>query len=78
MMVVTGNQHILPAKTIWVQDGVIMIDDQESNATLKKDNQFQLKEIEMQETATVTGSIGVTVIIPQDTKIFSPENVVTT
>lgn len=68
----TGNKNILPPNSIWLQNGEIQIDDQASSALLKKDNEFQLKEIEMTERAVVTGSIGVTIIIPQDTKMFSP------
>ncbi|MBP6911356.1 hypothetical protein KBC03_07335 [Patescibacteria group bacterium] len=73
----SGINTALPPKTVLIQDGTISINDEESSATLKKDDQLNIREIQMQETAIVTGAVGVTVIIPEDTKIFSPEEVKT-
>lgn len=66
----TGN--IALPRIIWIQEGKIAIDGNKASAVLIKDEKLQIREIQIQETAMITGSIGVTIIIPEDTKIFSP------
>lgn len=69
----TTNTDTIPNKTIvWIQDGRFQIDNTSVNVTLKKDSDSQVREVQLQETATATTDMGVTIIIPVDTKIFSP------
>lgn len=75
-VILSGSHAILPASTVIVQNGEITIDDTSVNATLKKDSDSQLREIQFTDITVVTGEdAGVTVTIPQDTKVFAPVSV---
>lgn len=62
-----------PTRTITTLEDQVRIEDTKINALLKKDDQNQLREIQLQEEAVVPSNIGITIIIPQSTKIFSPQ-----
>lgn len=68
--IVTGGK--LP-EIVWIQQGTIRVADEVASAILKKDDELQVREIQLKEDVVVSEvDIGVSIMIAQDTKIFSP------
>ncbi len=67
------TEPFLPKDMIWLQEGELMIDETAVSAKFKKDTDLKIREIQFAERTIVTGEdAGVTIVIPEDTKIFAP------
>lgn len=59
-------------KTIISEASKLRVEDTKIDAIFKKDEQDFLREIQVQQESTIPSTIGVTIVIPNNTKIFSP------
>lgn len=68
-----GGGSTASENEVTVELGKLYVDDIPVDALLKKDTNQEIREVEVAQEKVITGDIGVTVIIPENTIIFSPE-----